>query len=299
MSKSPHERAPLTPLLLSRELVQVLEKHGVTVQLKLCDARGRTLSQRAETALFPELRAAQEKLEHLRRLGVVAALAAGVTHDLRNLLTGSLGFTQILRAKARDAALVQDTARTIETELRRCVALVASFLKLSRSGAEPMMELIMGEVVEPVAQLCAHSLRQRGCTLNVELASGLPKVLGRAADLQRVLINLVLNAADAAPGVHIVLRAESAADGNLQIGVSDDGPGVPPELAERIFEPFFSTKDASQGTGLGLAISRGIAEAHGGKLTLLAAEGRGATFVLELPALRQDGRPVRASEPAS
>jgi signal transduction histidine kinase len=99
------------------------------------------------------------------------------------------------------------------------------------------------------------------------------------------LINLILNAADAtrADG-HIWLTARAAADGCVEISVTDDGPGVPSELAERIFEPFFSTKPAHEGTGLGLSLSRSIAEAHRGSLTLHRSLGRGATFTLKLPA---------------
>ena len=99
-------------------------------------------------------------------------------------------------------------------------------------------------------------------------------------------------------GVHIALHARRSADGNVELRVSDDGPGVPDAIAERIFEPFFSTKEAGEGTGLGLAISRSIAEAHGGKLTLERTASPGATFVLTLPPLgkRLDGRSLAGTE---
>jgi signal transduction histidine kinase len=146
-------------------------------------------------------------------------------------------------------------------------------------------------------------VRQRGCTLRVAIEDELPSVLGRASDLHRVLINLVMNAADAAhmPGVHILLHAQRGADGNLELRVTDDGPGVPDAIAERIFEPFFSTKQSGEGTGLGLAISRSIAEAHGGKLSLERSLTPGASFLLTLPPAgrRLDGRPLVNPEASS
>jgi signal transduction histidine kinase len=284
----------LVHLVLMRELSQVLEKHGLSAQLSLTDALGLPLTATAQTSLAADLRAAQQKIEHMRRLASIGVLAAGVTHEARNLLTGSMGFAQLLREKAQEPESVREMARTIEGELRRCVDVVAGFLKLSRSGMEPTRDLSISELVAPVERLVTHSVRQRGCNLGVSIDAGIPNVLGRASDLHRVLINLVMNASDAAhmPGVQILLHARRGADGNIEVRVCDDGPGVPEAIAERIFEPFFSTKEAGEGTGLGLAISRSIAEAHGGKLTLERSAAPGATFMLTLPPIgkRLDGR---------
>ncbi|HET8933694.1 MAG TPA: HAMP domain-containing sensor histidine kinase [Polyangiales bacterium] len=285
-----------TQLLLTREIAQVLEKHGVVAQVQLCDQNGQPLSAAELAPLQAELRVAQQKIEHLRRLSSITSLAAGVTHDARNLLTGSLGFTQLLRSKAHDAVVVQETARTIETELRRCVDVIASFLNLSRAGVPTRQELDVIDVIVAVERLVAYHVRHRGCTLRISLEQGLPKLLGRAGDLQRVLINLIVNAADAAQGLggQILLNAQTGPDSSVELRVQDDGPGVPAAIAQRIFEPFFSTKDAGEGTGLGLSISRSIAEAHGGTLFLESSPNMpGATFVLRLPALGNapTGRP--------
>lgn len=291
----------MAQLLIPRELLQVLDKHGVVADIQLCDQTGQTLTAAQLSDLIADARVATQKVEHLRRLSSVAALAAGVTHEARNLLTGSLGFTQLLRTKAQDPVLVQETAKTIESELRRCVEVIASFLRIARAGSEPTHSLAVSEVIEPVERLVGHHVRQRGCTLTVNVEQSLPSLLGRAGDLQRVLINLIVNAADAAHarGVQIHLSAQTGPDASVELRVSDDGPGVPPAIAQRIFEPFFSTKEAGQGTGLGLSISRSIAEAHGGKLFLEPPpNGVGATFVLRLPALSNapTGRPEGGEE---
>lgn len=291
MSEHDARLAVLGSLLTPHEFSALLEQRGLSAHVELRDAQGRSLPPELHSELLAELRSAREKFEHLQRLASIGALAAGMAHEARNLLTGSLGFTQLIAAKPHDVEGVREMARTIESELRRCVGLLASFLRLSRSGSEPLRELSLGEIISPVERLVDQPLRQRDCTLTVALASPLPCVAGRASELQRVLINLIYNAADAAQaGGHVWLTARVAADGGIEISVTDDGPGVPSELAERIFEPFFSTKGA-QGTGLGLALSRSIAEAHCGALTLHHSLGRGATFTLKLPACGSGGAP--------
>jgi two-component system NtrC family sensor kinase len=173
---------------------------------------------------------------------------------------------------------------------------VASFLQLSRAGIEATQEISVIDVIVPVERLVSYHVRQRGCSLRISLEQGLPKLLGRASDLQRVLINLIVNAADAAQGTagQIQLIVQTGPDSSVELRVQDDGPGVPAAIAQRIFEPFFSTKEAGEGTGLGLSISRSIAEAHGGSLFLESSSSTpGATFVLRLPALGNapTGRP--------
>lgn len=292
----------VTSLLVTREYKQVLEKHGIEASVRLHDHVGQPLPSGVLTAVLADLRAAHQKLEHGRRLIQAGTLAASITHEIRNLLTGSLGFAQLLRMKAHDPASIKDTAQLIEAELKRCVELIAGFLRMSRSGMEATIALSVSELLAPVQRLVGHAVQQRRCRLQIEVHEPLPPVLGRSSDLQRVFINLILNAADAAhmTGMQITLSAQLGADGNVELRVSDDGPGIPDAIAERIFEPFFSTKQASDGTGLGLAISRSIAEAHGGTLRLEAKTTPGATFLLTLPPAgkRLDGRTIGSSEGA-
>ncbi|MCK6530260.1 ATP-binding protein [Myxococcota bacterium] len=104
-----------------------------------------------------------------------------------------------------------------------------------------------------------------------------------------MLLNLFLNAADAAgPGGRVEVTGESQ-DGNVRVQVADDGPGIPAEVGDRVFEPFFTTKEPGAGTGLGLSVSAGIVEGFGGRLRLLPVEGGGARFELLLPAVRDPG----------
>jgi two-component system, NtrC family, sensor kinase len=283
--------------LIPREIVALLAQRRLSLRVELCDEHGQSVAEQAREGLIEALGCAQTRLAHTERLAAVGSLAAGVVHEARNLLTGALGFSQLLMMKPHDPSVVKEMARMVEAETRRCVDLLAGFLKLSRSGVEAARLLDASNVVAPVERLVAQPLRDRDCTLAVALADDLPRVLGSCGELQRVLINLILNAADAVgPGGHILVTGHVAADGGLELSVIDDGPGVPAALAERIFEPFFSTKPAAHGTGLGLSLSRAIIEAHGGKLSLDRSAPVGATFVVYLPSARAATGPLKLED---
>lgn len=135
-----------------------------------------------------------------------------------------------------------------------------------------------------------HDCKARSISLTCDAAENLPVVCGEKVRIEQVLLNLLLNAMDALKDVaaderRIRLAVAPAQDGMVEISVSDSGPGIPPDLMERIFENFFTTK--SEGMGLGLALSRSIAEAHGGKLFARNAPGGGACFHLILPPIHE------------
>jgi len=274
-------------MLLAADVRQLLKRHGVRAQVELVDENGDALSAEVRQTLVSDLGSALQKGEHTRKLATVGGLAAGVTHEARNLLTGVVGFAHVLLAKTPEGE-ARDMLKLIDTEARRCVELLSSYLKLSRSGAETTRFLNVSEIVQPIERLVSYQLRERNCTLAVSIQDDLPRVLGSCGELQRVLINLVLNAADATgDGGHVYVRAGCDDGQSVQISVTDDGPGVPDELRERIFEAFFSTKAVGDGTGLGLALSRRIVEAHRGVLVLEPDRGLGTTFTVQLPVAKE------------
>ena len=275
-------------LLLSQDAQRLLREHGLTCEITLRDARGAAPSAAELTRLCDELRECESQSEHAQQLATVGGLAAGVTHEARNLLTGVLGFAQVLLARTSEADASYEKLRAIERETRRCVELLSNYLKLSRASETALQALNVSDIVVPVEQLVAHPLQQRGCNLSVELPEALPVTQGRVAELQRVLVNLIFNAADAAGcNGQIALAVSALSDGGVEISVADNGPGVPPGLRTRVFQPFFSTKRGAGGTGLGLALSRLIVEAHGGTLELDANYTPGARFTVRLPPAAQ------------
>jgi two-component system NtrC family sensor kinase len=142
----------------------------------------------------------------------------------------------------------------------------------------------VNEVVERAAAVVAHPLELGRVALALRPAADLPAVRADANQLQQVLVNLLMNAADAVAddGTGQVSVTTQAREGAVEVVVEDNGCGIPPEIRAHLFEPFFSTK-GTRGTGLGLSISWGIVEAHGGRIDVWSEPGRGSRFTLRLP----------------
>jgi signal transduction histidine kinase/ActR/RegA family two-component response regulator len=232
----------------------------------------------------------QARTEKLRSLGV---LAGGIAHDFNNLLAAILGNLSVARERDGGDELLREVLAEAEQATRRAGELTRQLLTFSRGG-EPVKRRIS---VEPVLR-SASSFAVRGSAVRCEceIAPGLPAVEADEGQLSQVVHNLVLNAVQAMPGGGVVrVRAEEAPPDTdaggaarwVRIQVEDDGPGVAPEVAHQIFDPYFTTK--SNGTGLGLATVHSIVARHGGHVRLDSQPGRGAIFRVHLPAV--DGAP--------
>jgi signal transduction histidine kinase len=161
--------------------------------------------------------------------------------------------------------------------------LLTNYLTLARGQDRQVFGV--EEVVSPATRLIARQLAARKCVLEVVIPTPQPTLFGNRAELQQVVLNLLINAVHAVrEGGTVRIETFSTPAGRTVVAVADDGPGVPDDLREKIFRPLFTTKPAGEGTGLGLAWSRELAQAHGGTLTLDASARSGARFVLEIPA---------------
>jgi signal transduction histidine kinase len=214
-------------------------------------------------------------------------MAAGISHDLKNILNPlSLHLQFLRRAVARgQTEAAAESITEMEQVVRRGVQTVERLRDFSRQTPESKAEMVdldrlVHEAVE-IARPRLSSRPARACTVREELGAP-PPVLARAADVVSAVVNLVVNAIDAVgDGSTITLRTGEAR-GGAWVEVSDDGPGMPPEVEQRAFEPFFTTK-GDEGTGLGLAMVFACVQRHGGTVTLKTAPGEGATFTLWFP----------------
>jgi C4-dicarboxylate-specific signal transduction histidine kinase len=184
---------------------------------------------------------------------------------------------------------VHDVLQDIVADGQRASEVITRVRGLAKQEPLRRAPLAINGVIEEVVVLSGRMLRQRRVTLEVDLASHLPRVIGDRIQLQQVLLNLVSNAADAMQrnngrARHLVIRS-SHVDGNVAVAVQDSGSGLAPTDVDRIFAPFFTTKRT--GMGVGLTLSRSIVEAHGGALNLASNSPHGATFQFELPAAPQ------------
>jgi signal transduction histidine kinase len=248
--------------------------------------------QRALEAHVAELEAkrraletAHEALLRSERLASVGRLAAGVAHEVGNPLATIQGFLSLARSETVSAALRADYLGRVEAEVDRIHRLLRDLMDYARPPAQSLGPLDPRRPVEAALQLLAPQPRFREIQVDCRYLEPLPLVLGDEARLLQVMLNLLLNAADAMEGrgrIEVRVGRLDADPERVEIAVSDRGPGIPPEEQARIFEPFFTTKGPGQGTGLGLAISRSIVESQGGELTVESEPGRGATFAVRL-----------------
>lgn len=237
------------------------------------------------------------------RLATMGTLAASVAHEINNPLAYSITNLDVLESTI--ARLASEEVRTLLHETRdgllRIRDIVASLRKLTRVDDTREEPVDLRHVVESALRLSGGELRQRA-RVEVAIETPSPRVLGDEGRLCQVLVNLVVNATQAlrgSPGRTHVVRISARTEGSDAIlEVSDDGPGVPRELQDRVFDPFFTTKALGEGTGLGLAVCREIARSMRGTMELESEPDRGATFRIRLPALAEvPPRPVSSVRP--
>ncbi|MGH7322623.1 MAG: ATP-binding protein [Candidatus Rokuibacteriota bacterium] len=247
---------------------------------------------RGETGLLllakdvTEQRQWEKQMARSEKLSALGQLAMGMAHDFNNLLQAILGHTQLIANDPSRERLTKGLG-TIEQAVRDGVETVARIRRYARRETESRPEAVdLREVVRQVVEIVRPrwaDVGMKGARITVHQdLEPVPPVLARGAELREVLINLVLNAADAMPQGGSIRLATRRQGDRAGLSVSDTGTGIPPELRRRIFEPFFTTKET--GTGLGLSIVSGIVSSYGGTIDVESEAGRGTTFTIRLPA---------------
>lgn len=249
----------------------------------------RTLEDRVEKK-SRELEQAHHSLLHTEKLASVGKLAATVAHEINNPLFGILTNARLAKRQVLQTELLAEqkdklTGKLgiIERESQRCGEIVKNLLQFSRQSPLHIETVSIDTVVERTLALIRHSFQLQNIQLNVDLQHNGAAVRGDPGQLQQVLLALLVNASEAMPQGGQVTISTQAEKKHLVICISDNGPGIPEEIQERIFEPFFSTKEDSHRTGLGLAIASGIVEQHSGSIHLVSSPGKGARFTIRLP----------------
>jgi PAS domain S-box-containing protein len=286
----------------------IRDRHGQTVGVVLV-FRDVTEQQALET----QLRQAQ-------KMDAIGQMAGGIVHDFNNLLSGMMGSAELLAARMAPDDPGRRFVETIMQTGRTATDLARKLLTFARRDRGEMVPLDLHKILRDVGNLLEHSL-PRQVILRFDLQAPRPTLMGNAADLQSVFLNLCLNARDAMPhGGILTIASRTLAimpgerlDGvlplsvgeYLSIEVTDTGVGIPPEQMEHLFEPFFTTKGSGQGTGLGLSAVYGAVKRHRGSVRVSSMVGRGTTFQILLPqggvalpapaARAPEGTPIRGT----
>jgi PAS domain S-box-containing protein len=242
-------------------------------------------------------RLVQSKLLQTEKMAGLGQLVSGIAHELNNPLTSIIGYSQLLLGRRLTAPQEAD-GRLIHQEAERAARIVKNLLLFAREARPERRPVHLNEIVERTLALRNYELRVENIELSQDLAQDLPPVIADPAQLQQVLLNLLVNAEQAirqgSGEGSIRVRTRKTLRGRISFEILDSGPGIPQEIIPRIFDPFFSTKPSGTGTGLGLSITSGIVKEHGGEISVQSQLGHGAKFTVELPAATQEASPAPA-----
>ncbi|MDA1184371.1 MAG: response regulator [Acidobacteria bacterium] len=263
--------------------VTALAVQGKTGALRV-DALIRDVSARKH--LDDRSRDLYQQLLQAEKMAALGQTISGVAHELNNPLATILSWTERLAQKSLD----DDIRRGVDVilgEADRAARIVRNLLTFARKRQSTRAMIDINQVVTETLALRVHEQEAANIVVETTLASGLPTIFADAHQIQQVVLNLAMNAEQAMRAAHgggtLTLRTwHDAEQDAVVLEVSDDGPGVPPDVRSKIFEPFFTTKQVGAGTGLGLAVAYAIAQEHGGEIRVDAAR-RGAAFVVKLP----------------
>ncbi len=245
---------------------------------------GSILDLTARKAAEAELARSREALAQSERLNALGSLLAGVSHELNNPL--AVVFAQAAMLEEQLAGTVHaDRAGKIKRAAERCARIVKTFLAMARERHPERRSVDVNELIRAALDIASYGLRTAGVEVDTRLSDDLPLLEVDPDQLHQVLLNLIINAQQALQEIpeprHIEI-ATAMIGGEIEILVSDNGPGVSADVRSRIFDPFFTTKPQGVGTGIGLAFSLGVVQAHNGRLELLDGPA-GAHFRLRLP----------------
>jgi len=242
-----------------------------------------------------EARRHRDELAHVTRVSTLSELSGSLAHELNQplaiILANAQAAQRLLAQSPPDHDEVKDILSDIVDEDRRAGEVIQRLRALLKRGETRMLPVSLNDIATEVLHLTNADLIGRGVTVVRNLANGLPAVSGDRVQLQQVLLNLILNGADAMarkpPRTRDLLVSTSATDGIVRLLVKDTGVGLPSDT-EQLFQPFYTTK--AHGLGMGLAICRSILTAHGGRLGARPDPDGGAIFELEIPACTEEER---------
>jgi two-component system NtrC family sensor kinase len=246
-----------------------------------------------------QLRRAHQHLLQTDRLASLGQLAASVAHEINNPLSGVLNYSALMGRILKEDGVPKERLAEFRGYLERVTEqtaragrIVCDLLAFSRRSKPQRAPADLNAIVRTTVSLVSHKLRLMSVEPEMRLDETLPLLPCDASQLQQVVLNLVLNGAQATRGhdrARVVVTTRGAeGDAGLVLEVEDDGDGIAPETLDRIFDPFFTTKEEGKSLGLGLAVVYGIVESHGGKIEVRSTVGQGATFTVTLP-LRPEG----------
>ena len=271
-------------------LVARSERLGRAVRVNVAPIPGAATEQSIVVMVedVTEQQALETQLVQSEKLAAVGQLVSGVAHELNNPLTSIAGLSEFLLEQKELGKKDRGHLQVIQEQAERAGRIVRNLLTFARKGAAERVPVDLNDVIRRTLSLTSYDLKLKDIAVERELSGALPDVFGDRHGLQQVVLNLVTNAAHAVADNPRERPREITVstwfDGQVHLRVADTGPGIPDDIAQSVFTPFFTTKEPGKGTGLGLSITYSIVESHGGQITLEPRGPRGgAAFRVDLP----------------
>ncbi len=261
-----------------------LEDLLADVEQKIQVARADLETEKSLSAALKELEKTKTQLLQADKMASLGKMAAGVAHQLNNPLGGITLFTQLVLEDYDLPEKAREDLNRILLDAKRCRDTVKELLVFSRQTRHEKQPHDLNEAINRIIFLLESQTLFQNIEIEKQLSPSLPPVHADIQQLNHMLMNIILNAAEAMEGEgKLTIKTELANDQKrILLAISDTGPGIPEDVKAHIFEPFFTTKEPGKGTGLGLSMAYGIVENHGGKIYTISPTDKGTTFIIEL-----------------
>jgi len=241
----------------------------------------------------------EQQAQMASRLATVGEMASGIAHEINNPLTAVIGYADLVLERDIPEEAKEDV-RIIHNGAKRVADIVKRLLTFARQHQPERTYLDINDIIKTTLEFRAYELETSNIKVTTHLAHDLPRTMADAGQLQQVLLNLIINAETemrlAHEGGKLSVKTGTV-DDTIRISFKDDGPGIKKENLEKIFNPFFTTREVGKGTGLGLSLCHGIIAEHNGRIYAESKPGRGATFIVELPVITEE-KQLEMAEPA-
>jgi signal transduction histidine kinase len=241
------------------------------------------------------LQKTQQQLIQAAKLSSIGQLSAGVAHELNNPLSGVLIYTRLMKEKlvknTIDKEQLQNNLTKIESAIEYCTGIIRGLLDFARQTEPLLRPVTVSRAIDKALSLVEHQPKLQLLEVARDEPSDLPLVVADFNQLVQVFINLLVNAIQSMENKGKITIHTGAEEGWVKMSISDTGCGIPEENMDKIFTPFFTTKEDIKGVGLGLAVSHGIIERHGGRIETQSEVGKGSTFTIFMPAYREESLP--------
>ena len=227
----------------------------------------------------------EQRIQHAERLASLGQLSGGLAHEINNPLGVILCYVDLLKSQLADLPQGFKDVAIIEKHAINCQRIVADLLEFARGQETARHPTDLNATIEEVVRMVEPQFRRQHCAIELDLEPGLPLVNIDVNKMKQVYLNLLMNARQAMKGRGAIrIQTRDLPDsGKVRLIFQDNGSGIPPEIIDRIFDPFFSTKKTGEGTGLGLSVSYGIVKEHGGDIQVESEPGQWTRFTIELP----------------